>query len=280
MDLRPLTVPDRLGSLDLGSVGLRHLRAFLVIAHSDTMTRAAATLGISQPTLSTRLRYLEDRLGVVLFRRGRDGVLITVDGRRLLDLISDPLIALNAALLELGGDGARVQVAAPPDLGPALRRAAEEALAARFPGRTLDWQEMPGLSRTTAFRERTVQAVVDWGPIDGAGGLTIFGRPYGLLMSAACPLAPSDLVFGDFLGDQPIAALPRDNGLGRTGEILEGLLANGVVRPTFVDIDGPDDLVSDPRTVMVAPEPDELDPRLVWRPFAYPFTESAWLAVK
>jgi len=91
MDHQSLAVPDHLRSVEL-----RHLRSFLVIAGSATMTEAAAALGISQPSISALLASLEEHLGVRLFDRDRNGVRITADGRRLRDLVLGPVVALNA----------------------------------------------------------------------------------------------------------------------------------------------------------------------------------------
>jgi DNA-binding transcriptional LysR family regulator len=45
------------------------LLAFLAVARERSFTRAAAQLGISQPTLSQKVRDLEERLGVRLLNR-------------------------------------------------------------------------------------------------------------------------------------------------------------------------------------------------------------------
>lgn len=62
------------------------LRAFHAVAAEGSFTRAAASLGVTQPTLSMQVRSLEQRFGVALFdRRGR-GAVTTPLGDRLLAL--------------------------------------------------------------------------------------------------------------------------------------------------------------------------------------------------
>jgi DNA-binding transcriptional LysR family regulator len=62
---------------------LRRLRYFLAVAEHGTMARAAAAVGMAQPTLSQQLRALETDLGSVLFDRTSRGMELTGPGRLL-----------------------------------------------------------------------------------------------------------------------------------------------------------------------------------------------------
>jgi molybdenum-dependent DNA-binding transcriptional regulator ModE len=73
------TVHPRRPGLDLA-----HLRAFVHVADTGSITRAAPALGYSQPGLSQRLQTLERALGARLLARGPDGVRPTPAGETAL----------------------------------------------------------------------------------------------------------------------------------------------------------------------------------------------------
>ena len=62
---------------------LRVLKYFLAVAREGNITRAAALLHLTQPTLSRQLMQLEAELGVKLLRRGKYHVSLTDDGMLL-----------------------------------------------------------------------------------------------------------------------------------------------------------------------------------------------------
>ena len=72
----------------------RVLKYFLTIAQEENMTRAAAILHLTQPTLSRQSMMLEDELGVQLFVRGRYNMTLTPEGE-FLKKRSEGIIALS-----------------------------------------------------------------------------------------------------------------------------------------------------------------------------------------
>jgi LysR family nitrogen assimilation transcriptional regulator len=56
---------------------LKQLRAFLTVAETGNMTRAAEMLHLVQPAISRHIQLLEADMGVPLFERERYGMALT-----------------------------------------------------------------------------------------------------------------------------------------------------------------------------------------------------------
>lgn len=78
------------------------LVAFLTVATTQSFTRAAAQLGISQPALSAKITALEARLGVRLLTRTTRSVSTTEAGERLFKSIAPHVAGIESGLAELG----------------------------------------------------------------------------------------------------------------------------------------------------------------------------------
>ncbi|MEU0359789.1 LysR family transcriptional regulator [Streptomyces cyaneofuscatus] len=77
---------------------VRHLRALCAIADAGSLHQAARLLGVSQPSLTTQLRRIENSLGAELFRRERTGCRPTSLGRAVLSR-ARPLVDGMSALV-------------------------------------------------------------------------------------------------------------------------------------------------------------------------------------
>lgn len=86
-----------------GTVSLDLLRTFLAVHRAGTLTRAAAVLGLSQPTVTGQLRALERATGTPLFVRRARGVTPTAAANDLARRLDGPLDALVAVAADLGG---------------------------------------------------------------------------------------------------------------------------------------------------------------------------------
>jgi len=70
-------------------VDLTHLRYFQAIAEHGSLSAAARSLHVSQPTLTVAVKHLEERLGTTLLHRSREGVKLTRTGQELLDHVAN-----------------------------------------------------------------------------------------------------------------------------------------------------------------------------------------------
>jgi LysR family hca operon transcriptional activator len=78
---------------------LRHLRYFMAVAETGSLTAAAERrLHTSQPSLSRQIRDLEDQVGVELLTRGARGVELTAAGRAFFDHARLALTQVDAAV--------------------------------------------------------------------------------------------------------------------------------------------------------------------------------------
>jgi DNA-binding transcriptional LysR family regulator len=64
-------------------ISFRNLEAFLTVAHSPSISRAAEILNVAQPALSQQLQSLETRLGIPLLERNARPFQLTEAGRLL-----------------------------------------------------------------------------------------------------------------------------------------------------------------------------------------------------
>ena len=76
-------------------------RLFSVVARTGSVNRAAHELGMSQPTLSRRLKELERHVGAPLFFRASSGVKLTPEGEDLRRSAGDLLSAFESFNREL-----------------------------------------------------------------------------------------------------------------------------------------------------------------------------------
>ena len=96
---------------------LRQLRTFCRAARLGSIAQAADSLGVSQPSVSTQIRELEQELETALFDRDGRGIAVTRAGKRFFEL-AEPLVqGMDELFVTLmddsdGDTAGRVQLAA------------------------------------------------------------------------------------------------------------------------------------------------------------------------
>lgn len=83
---------------------LRGLKYFLMVAREENISKAAALLHVTQPTLSRQLMQLEDELGVKLFHRSRHSIILTEEGM-LLKRRAQEIVSLSDKTLSASSKG-------------------------------------------------------------------------------------------------------------------------------------------------------------------------------
>lgn len=101
-------------------------RYFVETVRAGTITRAAALLGLSRPTLSRRLTALEEELGLALLHRTTRAVRPTRAGRRLYERMQPvlrDLAEVEASLLaEANTVNGCLTLSIPPPMAPEITR--------------------------------------------------------------------------------------------------------------------------------------------------------------
>ncbi|GAA3916971.1 DNA-binding transcriptional regulator OxyR [Luteimonas lutimaris] len=118
-------------------MNLRDLKYFVALAEHLHFGRAAAACFVSQPTLSTQVRKLEEELGVPLVERAPRKVMLTPAGRdvaaRARRIVADIEQMREAARRSQDPEAGTVRLGIFPTLGPYLLPHVVPNIRARFP---------------------------------------------------------------------------------------------------------------------------------------------------
>jgi len=75
-------IDDRTNPSD---IGIALLRTFVTVVEAHNYSKAASLLGLSQPTVSSHIRRLQQHLNAALFDKSNPGVRLTAQGAMVLD---------------------------------------------------------------------------------------------------------------------------------------------------------------------------------------------------
>ena len=102
---------------------LSQMRYFSASCHAGNISKAAAELHISQPSITASIKALEDELGVALLHRSNRAVSPTPDGERFLircDAILAEVDSLAEDFAEISRKHKTIHVGIPPMIGSIL----------------------------------------------------------------------------------------------------------------------------------------------------------------
>lgn len=117
---------------------MRQLAAVVAVADLGTVSRAASTLGLAQPSVTRQIKLLEGELGVALFDRTHRGMTLTLSGEILVDHARRAMLELDRAQAEIRPERAAisgvVNVGLLESIAELVAGPLVEAVAARHPG--------------------------------------------------------------------------------------------------------------------------------------------------
>ncbi len=193
---------------------LRVLQYFLAIAREQSIIRAAESLHLSQPTLSTQMKSLEEELGKQLLIRGTKGsrkVTLTEEGmilrkraEEILDLVKKTEKEVTLANDIIVGD---IYIGTGETDAVRILAKAAKSLQDTSPG--IQFHISSGNS--TFVKERLDKGLLDFGIVFGAVDLTKYNAlklpakdVWGVLMRKDSPLAAKEAVSPEDLWDKPL----------------------------------------------------------------------------
>ncbi|MGI6255983.1 MAG: LysR family transcriptional regulator [Acutalibacter sp.] len=193
---------------------IRVLQYFLAVAREQSISAAAQSLHLSQPTLSTQLKALEQELGHQLLIRGTKGsrkVTLTEEGMILRKRAEEILTLVDKAQEEIAhGDGVvegEVSIGAGETDTVRLFARAVESLRRQHPGIRLRISS----GNSIYVLEQLDKGLIDFGLLFGEvdphkyQSLTLPTRDvWGVLMRRDSPLADKESISPQDLWDKPL----------------------------------------------------------------------------
>jgi DNA-binding transcriptional LysR family regulator len=174
---------------------LRQLHYFIAVAEALNFRKAAERLHITQPSVSRKVRQLEDELGVTLLIRDRKQVQLTDAGRLVLHKAK----ALLAEAAELAqsvhradpGERGSLKVGVGIPLAQSIRGLVT-AFARRFPGVDVQYQDIvfPSM-QNRALRKAEIDVGIFWPPVDHTrlDSEPLFEERFWVVLPSSHPLA-------------------------------------------------------------------------------------------
>ena len=194
-------------------MNLRDLSYLVSLAEHKHFGRAAAASFVSQPTLSTQIRKLEDELGVALFERAPRKVLLTEVGgeitqraRQVLDQI-EQIKAIARRTID--PESGTIRLGIFPTLAPYLLPHVVPEIAERFPKLELLLTEEKTENVLRQLREGSLDAGILALPIhdDQLHQEFLFEEPFLLAVPAKHELARRKRLKFEELSDQSLLLL-------------------------------------------------------------------------
>lgn len=192
------------------------LEMFIALSHERHFGRAAESLGITQPTLSTGIRQLEDQLGVKLVQRGSRFGGLTPEGQRALvwarQIVGDTRRLKEEMRARREGLSGNLRLAVIPT---ALTWAADlaHAFQRRHPNVEFTILSRPSNEILTLLEDLEIDAGISYLDNEPLGRVTtrlLYRERYALLCPPDHPLADRETLDWAEIGDTQLCLLTPD----------------------------------------------------------------------
>lgn len=189
-------------------MNLQELRYLVAVAENRHFGRAAEACNVSQPTLSSQIRKLEDELGVILIERTNKRVDMTPVGLQILAHAERALS--EAAQMEAVARASRDPLVGPlrlgviPTLAPYLMPLIFKPLRQKYPGLTIELWEDLTRSLIDGLRNRRLDAALLATPVDApeVTEIPLFNEPLLAALPSHHRLASAESVADELLKDE------------------------------------------------------------------------------
>lgn len=179
---------------------LRQLEYLLAVDEQRHFRRAAAKVGVSQPTLSAQLSTLEQTLGTQLVERSRSRVLLTPVGQQIADIarriVRDVQEIRDVATHKLGEPGGTIRLGLPPTVGPYLLPRVIPRIHRAYPDLKLYVREDMPMNLPDGLDVGKYDVIIAPLPVraEGLESLPLFREPLYLVVPSDSDLSQRDTI--------------------------------------------------------------------------------------
>lgn len=206
---------------------LRHIEVFHAVYTCGSITAAARSLNVSQPSISKALAHAEQQLGFALFDRQKGKIIPTQEAERLIHHVTDAyknigeLRRLSENLR--ASDTGRIRIAMTPAFGIDLVPAAIASYLEKHPDTRFEIETLHHHQITRALRELRVDIglVFEPPPTQGIQINVLAKASYVVLTHKSMDFGDKKHLSLDDLADMPFISLSTRSPLG-------GVLANRI----------------------------------------------------
>lgn len=185
----------------------QQIRQFLAVVETGSFTQAAQRIGVTQPSLSSGIRLLEEQVGATLFERQRPNVRLTAAANRLLPIARRIDREFKRAEIETAKS---VQTTRAFTIGviPTLPTGALTKIAGEF-GPNVTLREKPMRELSGELRKGTVDAAIgiaEHAAFEGLYIQTLWEEAYKMMVPSNHRLAQRKAVSAQETADEVMIA--------------------------------------------------------------------------